>query len=78
MEYIVDEILNSANMHEAVRKFVDANDRPNNIDLFQALTMVYFEMDEDDVRFEKLNDILDAMSGHCHKDCHIGTGNYAW
>lgn len=78
METIVDEILNSANMHEAVRKFVDANERPNNIDLYQALTYVFFEMDEKDPRFEELNDVLDAMSGHCNKACYIGTGDYAW
>lgn len=78
MEYIVNEILNSANMHEAVRKFVDANDRSNNIDLYQALTMVYFDMDENDPRTSEMEDILDAMSGHCNKSCHIGTGDYAW
>lgn len=65
-------------MHKAVRKFVDSNERSNNIDLYQALTMVYFDMNENDSRFSELENILDAMSGHCHKDCHIGTGDYAW
>jgi hypothetical protein len=78
MEYIVNEILNSANMHKAVRKFVDANGRSNNIDLYQALTMVYFDMNENDSRFSVLEDILDAMSGHCNKASYIGTGDYAW
>lgn len=78
METIVNEILNSYNMNAAVRRFVDANERTNNIDLYQALTMVYFDMDEEDPRISELEDILDAMSGHCNKACYIGTGDYAW
>jgi hypothetical protein len=78
METIVDEILNSANMMQSTRKFVDANSHDNNVDLYQALTYAYFDMNEDDDRISKLEDILDAMSGHCHKECRIGTGDYAW
>ena len=78
MENIVNEILNSANMRECTNKFVDTHQHDEVVDLFQALTYAFFELEDADPREEELNELLDAMSGHSSVENRIGTGNYAW
>lgn len=78
MKKIIDEILNSHNMLDSTKSIVESHSHDFNVELYYALTDEFFEMSDNDPRFDILNDILDGLSGHCHTKCRIGDGNYAW
>ena len=72
IKYIKDD----KDLYQYVKDHVHDKPRVYGIEMYQTLCSLLDYFVNDELRFDYISDILDALTGYCHPSCIIGTGDY--
>lgn len=78
MQHILYSVVSGSdtgNLREYVQKYIESNSHNDGCKLYHALCKIHLEC-TDENQIEVMNQVLDCLSGWCHKSFQIGTGDY--
>lgn len=73
---LIKYIEQDRDLYQYVREHVQNKPRVCGTEMYNTLCSILEHFVNDELRFDYISDVLDALTGQCHVNCIIGTGDY--